>query len=72
MSLPFFYTWNMDKLLKEALRLRFEYYNIYESKEEKWHKKYKNHKLYDVVVESFKYDFKQIAQKMPELLKKSL
>lgn len=61
----------MKSLLKEALRLRFEYYNLYENKEDKWHKKYKNHELYKVVVESFKYDFTQIAQKMPELLKKS-
>lgn len=62
----------MENLLKEALRLRFEYYNLYENKEDKWHKKYENHDLYKVVVKSFKYDFKQIAQKMPELLKKSL
>ncbi len=62
----------MQSLLKEALRLRFEYYNFYEKKEDKWHKKYRNHELYEVVVESFKYDFTQIAKKMPELLKKGL
>lgn len=59
----------MENLLKTALKLRFEYYNLYEKKEEEWHEKYKNHKLYNVVVKSFDYDFKEIAQKMPELLK---
>lgn len=57
-----------NKLLKQAFALRFEYYNFYENKEDKWHKKYKNHKLYNVVVKSFKYDFKQIAMQMPKLI----
>ncbi|WP_228282873.1 hypothetical protein [Aliarcobacter lanthieri] len=48
--------------------MRFEYYNIYEDKEESWHKKYKYHKLYKVVVKSFEYDFKDIAKIMPKLL----
>ena len=60
----------MDNLLKEAMRLRFEYYNLYENKEQKWHKKYENHKLYEVVVKSFKYDFKDIGLMMPKLLAK--
>lgn len=57
-----------NKLLKQAFALRFEYYNFYENKEDKWHEKYKNHKLYNVVVKSFKYDFKQIAMQMPKLI----
>ena len=58
----------MEKRLKEALKLRFMYYNIYENKEEIWHEKYKNHDLYSVVVKSLEYDFKEIALIMPELL----
>ncbi|RBQ30223.1 hypothetical protein [Aliarcobacter vitoriensis] len=54
--------------LKIALKLRFEYYNLYENKELEWHRKYKNHNLYSIVVESFKYDFKEISEKMPKLL----
>lgn len=57
-----------NALLKEALKLRFEYYNIYEGKEDKWHKKYIENELYDLVVESFKYDFKDIATVMPKLI----
>ncbi|WP_375723700.1 hypothetical protein LXN10_14490 [Arcobacter sp. KX21116] len=57
-------------LEKEAYRLRFEYYNLYENKELKWHEKYKNHQLYNVVVEGFKYRFHEIAQEMPKLLQK--
>ena len=56
--------------LKEAYRLRHEYYNFYENKESKWHEKYNKHKLYDVVVESLEYRFHEIANIMPELLKK--
>jgi hypothetical protein len=58
-----------NNLLKEALKLRFEYYNFYEKKEPEWHSKYKNHRLYDVVNKSFDYDFKEIGQMMPKLLK---
>ncbi|WP_258237501.1 MULTISPECIES: hypothetical protein [Arcobacteraceae] len=58
----------MKDKLTIALKLRFEYYNIYEDKEESWHKKYKYHKLYKVVVKSFEYDFKDIAKIMPKLL----
>lgn len=58
----------MKNQLKTALRLRFEYYNLYESKEEIWHKKYKEHDLYNIVVKSFEYDFKEIAETMPKLL----
>jgi hypothetical protein len=61
----------MDKTLKTALRLRFEYYNLYEKKEEKWHEKYNQHNLYSVVVKSFDYDFKEIAEMMPKLLKQN-
>lgn len=57
-----------NELLKEALKLRFEYYNVYASKEEKWHKKYSDNKLYDLVVKSFEYDFKDIAIVMPKLI----
>lgn len=60
----------MEDKIKTALKLRFEYYNLYETKEENWHKKYKDHKLYEVVVESFKYDFKEIATIMPKLIEK--
>ena len=57
-----------NELINEALKLRFEYYNVYASKEEKWHKKYKEHSLYNVVIKSFKYDFKDIGIMMPKLL----
>lgn len=60
-----------DRLaLKEAYKLRYEYYNFYENKESKWHERYKKHKLYDIVVESLEYRFHEIANIMPELLKK--
>lgn len=60
-----------DRLtLKEAYKLRYEYYNFYENKESKWHEKYKKHKLYDVVVESLEYRFHEIANVMPKLLRK--
>lgn len=58
-----------EKLLKEAYKLRFEYFNFFENKELKWHEKYKNHQLYKIVIESFNYDYKQIGEKMPKLLK---
>lgn len=58
----------MNNNLQTALKLRFEYYNIYENKEDLWHKKYKNHHLHSVIVESFDYDFKDIAKIMPKLL----
>jgi hypothetical protein len=58
-----------EKLLKEAYKLRFEYFNFFENKELKWHEKYKNHQLYEIVIESFNYDYKQIGEKMPKLLK---
>ena len=61
----------MKNILKTALRLRFEYYNLYESKEDIWHKKYKEHNLYNVVVKSFEYDFKEIAEMMPKLLEQN-
>lgn len=59
----------MDKLMKDAYSLRHEYYNFYENKENKWHEKYKSHRVYSVVVKSFDYNFKQIAGVMPKLLK---
>ena len=58
--------------MKDAYRLRYEYYNFYENKEQKWHDRYKNHELYSVVLKSFDYDFKQIAQMMPKLLEESM
>ena len=58
----------MEEKLKIALRLRFEYYNTFEGKEENWHKKYKEHNLYEIVVKSFDYDFKEIGEMMPKLL----
>lgn len=61
----------MKNILKTALRLRFEYYNLYEGKEDIWHKKYKEHNLYNVVVESFEYDFKKIGEMMPKLLEQN-
>ncbi|AXX88824.1 hypothetical protein CKA55_03015 [Arcobacter suis] len=61
----------MKNKLKIALRLRFEYYNSYEGKENIWHEKYKEHNLYSVVVKSFEYDFKKIAEMMPKLLEQS-
>ncbi len=59
----------MEEKLKIALRLRFEYYNTFEGKEDIWHKKYKNNELYEVVVKSFAYDFKEIGNMMPKLIK---
>ncbi|AXX92500.1 hypothetical protein CPU12_09320 [Malaciobacter molluscorum LMG 25693] len=59
-----------DKILKEAYKLRFEYYNLYEMKQNRWHDKYKNHKLYETVKQSFEYDYKQIGQMMPKLIEK--
>lgn len=61
----------MEKRLKEALKLRFMYYNIYENKENIWHEKYKSHDLYSVVVKSLDYDFKEIALMMPKLLEEN-
>lgn len=61
-----------EKLLKEAYKLRYEYYNAFEKKEEKWHELYKKHKLYEVVVKSFEYDFKKIGIMMPKLIEESL
>jgi hypothetical protein len=58
----------MQMHLKEALRLRFMYYNTYENKENIWHEKYKGHDLYYVVVKSLEYDFKEIGIMMPKLL----
>ena len=58
----------MEEKLKIALRLRFEYYNTFEGKEDIWHKKYKNNELYEVVVKSFDYDFKEISNMMPKLI----
>lgn len=57
-------------LLEEAYKLRFEYYNLYEEKEEKWHQKYKNHILYEVVKQSFSYNYIDIAEVMPKLVDK--
>ncbi|QKF82127.1 hypothetical protein [Halarcobacter ebronensis] len=59
-----------NNLLKEAYKLRFEYYNLYEEKEEKWHQKYKNHILYEVVKQSFSYSYIDIAEIMPKLIEK--
>ena len=61
----------MKNQLKTALRLRFEYYNLYEGKEDIWHKKYKEHNLYNTVVKSFEYDFKKIGEMMPKLLEQN-
>ena len=61
----------MKNQLKTALRLRFEYYNLYESKEDIWHKKYKEHNLYNIVVKSFEYDFKEIGEMMPKHLEQN-
>lgn len=61
----------MKNILKTALRLRFEYYNLYEGKEDIWHKKYKEHNLYNIVVKSFEYDFKKIGEMMPKLLEQN-
>ena len=57
-------------LQKEAYRLRYEFFNLFINKEEKWHKKYKDHQLYDVVNESFSYKFNEIGEMMPKLLQK--
>lgn len=56
--------------LQEAYKLRFEYFNFYENKESDWHNKYKKHKLYDIVVESFNYKYNEIGIIMPKLLEK--
>lgn len=59
-----------EEKLKEAYKLRYEYFNLFIEKEDKWHKKYKNHDLYDIVLKSFNYDFKEIGEVMPKLIKK--
>ncbi|MBP7742018.1 MAG: hypothetical protein KA073_01430 [Aliarcobacter sp.] len=61
----------MENKLKKALQMRFEYYNLYEEKEHKWHEKYENHHLYNIVLKSLKYNFKEIALIMPKLLNES-
>lgn len=61
----------MQTNLKKTLQMRFEYYNLYEKEEHKWHEKYKNHNLYAVVLKSLEYDFKEIALIMPKLLEQS-
>lgn len=61
-----------NKLIKDAYRLRFEYYNTFEGKEDKWHEKYKNHNLYEVVTKSLDYDFKQIGEVMPKLIEANI
>lgn len=61
----------LNELEMEAYKLRFEFYNQYENKEEKWHRKYKTHKLYDIVIESFNYKFHEIGEVMPKLLEKN-
>lgn len=57
-----------EKLEKEAYKLRFEYFNLYENKETTWHEKYRNHDLYNIVVKSLDYRFHEIGQVMPKLL----
>lgn len=59
-----------EKLIKEAYKLRYEYYNFYEGSEHKWHIRYENHDLYEAVLKSFDYDFKEIAAVMPKLIEK--
>jgi hypothetical protein len=59
-----------EKLIKEAYTLRYQFFNLYENKENKWHEKYKDHQLYEIVVESFDYKFHEIADTMPKLLEK--
>ena len=59
-----------NNLLEEAYKLRFEYYNIYENNQYKWHEKYKNHILYEVVKNSFDYSYKEIGAVMPKLIEK--
>ncbi|WP_320034101.1 hypothetical protein [Halarcobacter sp.] len=56
------------KLITEAYKIRFEYFNIYENKENRWHEKYKNHDLYSIVVKSLKYNYKEIGLMMPKLI----
>ncbi len=58
-----------QQLLKEAYKLRYEYYNFYENKEKKWHEKYKNHDLYNTVLKSLNYKFNEIGTIMPQLIK---
>ncbi|WP_419773569.1 hypothetical protein [Halarcobacter sp.] len=57
-----------EKLEKEAYKLRFEYFNLYENKETKWHEKYRNHDLYNIIVKSLDYRFHEIGNVMPKLL----
>lgn len=58
-----------QKLIKEAYKLRYEYYNFYENKKSKWHEKYKKHDLYLTVTKSFEYKFHEIGTVMPKLIK---
>ncbi|WP_321315807.1 hypothetical protein [Halarcobacter sp.] len=61
-----------EELTKEAYKIRFEYFNIYENKENKWHEKYKNHRLYSLVVKSLKYNYKEIGLMMPKLIEEEI
>ncbi|WP_321471336.1 hypothetical protein [Halarcobacter sp.] len=61
-----------EELTKEAYKIRFEYFNIYEDKENKWHEKYKNHRLYSLVVKSLKYNYKEIGLMMPKLIEEEI
>ena len=58
----------LEQDLKEAYRLRFEFFNLYENKEKRWHQKYSHHHLYPLVIESFKYPFSEIGVQMPKLI----
>ena len=58
----------LEKDLQEAYKLRFEFFNLYENKEERWHKKYSYHPLYSLVIKSFQYQFSEIGVKMPQLI----
>ena len=57
-----------EDLIQEAYKLRAEFYNKYENKETKWHDKYKEHQLYDLVIQSFDYKFHEIGNAMPKLI----
>ena len=58
----------LEQNLQEAYRLRFEFFNLYEKKEERWHKKYSHHPLYSLVIQSFQYPFSEIGETMPKLI----
>lgn len=61
---------NYDEIYFKIMKIRFEFYNIYENKEEEFYKKYKENEFFNIVKESFNFSFKEIGIEMPKLINK--